>query len=739
MPKLGPLQINDHILDAIRDDRLVIFAGAGVSMGAPANLPNFKELAINIAAGTGLAYENNEPIDRFLGRLAHQKIPVHQRAAQQLIIPDSSPTALHLDLLRLFRSSDRVRLVTTNFDLLFESAALTAFGATCPEVFRAPALPIGRDFRGLIHVHGSLARPQEMVLTDADFGRGYLTEGWARRFIVDIFRTYTVLFVGYSHDDVVMNYLARALPVDGKAKRYALTEEESKNWNLLGIEPILFHKGEGENKYQELYDGVRCLTEQVTRGVLDWQSGLSQIGSQKPPVDDETIGEIEQGLRAVHTTRFLIDVARLPEWPKWLNARKHIDALFDYAPLNERDKLLCDWLAKHYAIDHTDEVMELIATHNMRLNPDLWRAIASELGYTEKLLDDDTLSRWIPILLSTAPAHADSYVLMELAARCAKQNNILMALEIFLHMGYHRLIVKPRFDWSGDQNEHKATRMEAETTIRGEHYELNEVWEKQIKPNLAVIAQPLLSGVVRHLEKSFHTLQAWNMAGRDYDSASWRRSAIEPHEQDKYPEALDVLIDAGRDTLEWLAIHQPKLLDAWMEQLVISAVPLLRRLAIHALTVHINKSADDLLNWLIARVELHSLAEHHEIHRTVAQAYLTASRESRQAVIDAVLRHQLPDADKWSGAERTARAHFDWLDWLRQADPNCTLVQTALEPIKSAYPEWLPSEHPDMTLWMGSVSVGYQSPMTVEQLLSRSPAEQLDELLNYQGDNRVWS
>ena len=41
-----------------------------------------------------------------------------------------------------------------------------------------------------------------MVLTDADFGRAYLTEGWARRFLVELFRSFTVLFVGYSHNDI---------------------------------------------------------------------------------------------------------------------------------------------------------------------------------------------------------------------------------------------------------------------------------------------------------------------------------------------------------------------------------------------------------------------------------------------------------------------------------------------------------------------------------------------------------
>ena len=66
-----------------------------------------------------------------------------------------------------------------------------------------------------------------MVLTDADFGRAYLTEGWARRFLVELFRQFTVLFVGYGHNDTVMNYLARALPESDVAKRFALTGESS--------------------------------------------------------------------------------------------------------------------------------------------------------------------------------------------------------------------------------------------------------------------------------------------------------------------------------------------------------------------------------------------------------------------------------------------------------------------------------------------------------------------------------
>ncbi|WP_374681705.1 SIR2 family protein [Accumulibacter sp.] len=135
----------------------------------------------------------------------------------------TAPTPLHRDLLRLFPAAERLRIVTTNYDQLFELAASDVFGEATPVCFRTPALPLGSCFNGVVHVHGEITRPAEMVLTDADFGRGYLVEGWARRFLLDLFRQFTVLFVGYSHNDLIVSYLARALPETQAGQRFALT------------------------------------------------------------------------------------------------------------------------------------------------------------------------------------------------------------------------------------------------------------------------------------------------------------------------------------------------------------------------------------------------------------------------------------------------------------------------------------------------------------------------------------
>ena len=178
--RIGGVEFPEPLLNALRDGRLVVFAGAGVSMGPPASLPDFGGLARQVAEGTGLSTGEGEPEDRFLGLLKSAGTDVHQIAAQRLQQNNPEPTALHRDLLRLYPRAEDIRMVTTNFDLLFEEAANGLFSSG-PRIFHAPVLPLGERFQGIVHIHGSVNEPEETVLTSKDFGHAYLTEadGWA--------------------------------------------------------------------------------------------------------------------------------------------------------------------------------------------------------------------------------------------------------------------------------------------------------------------------------------------------------------------------------------------------------------------------------------------------------------------------------------------------------------------------------------------------------------------------------
>lgn len=725
MTTLGTINFDECIIDALRENKLVVFAGAGVSMGPPSNLSSFWDLATAIAQGTG--FETISPLDRFLGQLHHKDVAVHERAAQLLSSPESAPNALHYNLLKLFRTGDNIKLVTTNFDRHFTTAAQELFN-TQPEIYRAPALPRGYDFSGIVHLHGSISHYRDLVLTDMDFGRAYLTEGWARRFLVDVFRKYTVLFVGYSHDDVVMHYLARALPADSVAGRFALTDQVG-SWELLGIKPIRFVKVPDANPFKELYVGVQRLAERNMRGALDWQSRLADLGSRTPPTDKESISEIEQALREIHTTRFLINVIRDPEWLIWLNNRKHLKSIFEPMPLGERDKLIVNWISEHIIIEHPYVLLDIIAKHGLQMNPELWSSLGRKLGLTlDKPLDKLALKRWISILLARAPQNADPHVLLWLAERCSSQGCNEQTLSIFLAMSKHRLIINNSFSWrrvEGDGYQ----QIHAECQLKAEHWLLNEVWVKHLKPFLNGLAQKVLSGVTLRLELMHAEFSAWDKATRDWDPLSFRRSAIEPHAQDEYPEAVDVLVDATRDALFHLSENLPRLFDAWLERLIISDVPILRRLAIHSISMHPLLSPEERLLWLLDRIGLEGRSEHHELYRAIAINYPVADESVRNTLIKSIKELSRPESGDLSTHLRTARLHFDWFSWLLQAKPDCALASSYLNDIKVQYPDWLPSEHPDLTFWVGAEWVESESPWSVEQLLKLEPIDQINELL----------
>ena len=66
---LNNINIPNQILDALQNNNLVIFAGAGASMDKPTSLPDFRKLAEEIAEGTGRKLGKNELCEVFLGAL----------------------------------------------------------------------------------------------------------------------------------------------------------------------------------------------------------------------------------------------------------------------------------------------------------------------------------------------------------------------------------------------------------------------------------------------------------------------------------------------------------------------------------------------------------------------------------------------------------------------------------------------------------------------------------------------
>ena len=710
--KIAEINFPSPLLSALRDGELVIFAGAGVSMGEPACLPSFKTLAEKIAQGTNEILQAGEE-DRFLGRLHDNGVKVYDRAVRELSRNNPKPTDLHKNLLRLHQKSEQVRVVTTNFDLLFEEAAQDVFG-TVPKVSQAPELPRGRGFNGIAHIHGDLNHPQGLVLTDKDFGAAYMDKGRVTPFLVELFGHFTVLFVGYSHNDIILNYLARTLSADETKPRFALTDDSDlQRWESLGIKPFLYPKPDAKD-HSRLYEGVRRLADRANFSISDWQRELTALAKNSPlSLDEEAADLIADSLSDAVRTRFFTQAATSPEWIDWLNARGHLVPLFGTDDLSEPSQVLATWLAENFARDHANKLFLLIAQYQMQLNPGFWLVLQREIGEKgDKPLDKDTLSHWVLLLLDTDPVNVNLYPYLnhynvgwlEISKRCNDQKLMSAILQIFDARLKSRLLLYQDF---------------AKVMLVCNHHILNEIWERGLKPNLDQVVKPLLSLVVRRIEDQHRTLYAWDQGAKKWDRISNLRWAIEPHEYNQRPKSIDVLIDAARDSLEWLASNQADSAALWCDLLIDSEVPLLRRLAIHTLSVRSDLTADDKINWLLTHIGLHDPAAHHETKMVVDQTYPNAIPEQREKLIKAILTYRSSGENITEREERTASKHFGWLSRLHRLDPTCPLAQNALDEVSAQYPQLRQQEAP----------VDAQSAWSVEKLLARPANERLEELL----------
>lgn len=291
----GP-DIPETLLDAHEEGRVVFFCGAGISY--PAGLPDFNGLVDQIyrLVGTTLsdveknAYDAKRydaTLDLLERRLPGRRLAV-RKALYQALQPKlrrKGATNTHAALLQLARSrKGALRLVTTNFDRIFEHVARRTKQALYACV--APMLPIPKNSRwtGLVYLHGRLpqniddeAALNQLVLTSGDFGIAYLTERWAARFVTELFRNYIVCFVGYSIDDPVLRYMMDAMAADRRLGEITLPayafgdcapgQEDAKTieWKAKGVTPILYDSANG---HAALHRTLKAWAETYCDGVL---------------------------------------------------------------------------------------------------------------------------------------------------------------------------------------------------------------------------------------------------------------------------------------------------------------------------------------------------------------------------------------------------------------------------------------------------------------------------------------
>jgi hypothetical protein len=498
--RLQDVDIPQPIIDAQRQGKLVLFAGAGVSMDAPSDYPSFLKLAEEIG-GAAFPKPDNEPVDRYLGRLEQEGIAVHERVKQRLSLPDSLPNHLHQSIVRLFGRTDAIRIVTTNFDDHFRGAATGVFG-NAPEIYHAPALPLGDDFKGIVHLHGSVRDDaRNLVLTDADFGRAYLTQGWARRFVQRLFAEFVVLFVGYSHQDLPLLYLARGISAASPGPgRYALTSPASDtDWRNLGITPVHYPiRTTPLAAHEALGECLAKWAEIATMGSLGTEEEIRRIVTSDRPETPEESDFLKQALLEPSTLRYFTRHARRPRWLEWISDAPAFKAIFaPEATLSEGSRELASWYAQTFAIDHYGAAIEHARRKGQTLSRDLWHAVA--VTFHQRGAAGDPLRFWVPILLTTMPANANSDLLAYMIGHCAIPQDERTILQLFRRLTAPVLRLRRRFSMGDDE---KAAVPDAEVVPIGSDYWVTHAYQSQLRPHIDVLAKGLAHVVTSTFEEA---------------------------------------------------------------------------------------------------------------------------------------------------------------------------------------------------------------------------------------------
>lgn len=554
-------------LDAsLRDGRLVVFVGAGASRDAPSDLQDFEGLTAEILRMAGLTDPPRKPFENQLGDLQDSGFGVHSALRSAIGKPGSAPNRWHKAIADLFPSPDQARIVTTNYDIHLESALVTT------EIWSAPALPLGDSFTGVVHLHGSLDGPDDgLVLTDSDFGRAYLTQGWARRLLLTLFQSYDVLFVGYSHEDLVMQYLARGLPPSSDRLRCALVGPGQKlDWRRFRIDAIEWE----HDPTDQFGPGVKAIEEWGRRNrwsALAHTQHIERLVTGGPvldPVEESYLTRaLDEPARVAVFTRY----ATGDEWLEWASRKQTFKTLFNRdAVLSEAQNELARWFARTYVISGQGNALHVLAEQGGKISAGLWRALAYAL-WNPGPSRPGIFGPWVGVLCQHDHGE-DPTIINYLLNECVLPGDASPLLLLVQRAFEPNLRTRPGISFPG----HPPS-VYFDIDVVADEYWVEEAMKNIVKPSITVIADGLYSLATSVLTLYFHLYDALGQVFNGHDPISRGRPAIEAHAQNRYGDAALLAVDLAREAA--LERASKRGVSVVADELVATQVPILTRLA----------------------------------------------------------------------------------------------------------------------------------------------------------------
>ena len=775
--------IPHEILEAHERDRLVIFCGAGISY--PAGLPGFRGLIEKVykelnAVSDDLEKEalRNKLYDRAF-ELLEKRFHSPDRAEQHLVrkqiieilkIDPSKKLETHEAILELSKTKDgRYRLVSTNFDRGFLIADINTNNYDL-----APKLPVPKPHKwaSIVHLHGLIDEENDpngenLVVTSGDFGAAYLTERWASRFVGEIFRNFTVLFIGYSIDDPVIRYMTDAIAADKRkgdeyfTEPYVLARTTTKKqeldeaaWKAKGVTPIFYCN---DKKHGYLHKTLRewaayhrdglsakeriiktkaritplppfsenvkqvidILREKTSENINQAEGYPAKVFSElDPPAPIEWLPVLD--------SEGLLEIAAIPD-KVYLAAQSPETANLKHP--NNISRNLWWWLLKHL---DTFELVEWVIKRGTGLHHDFKKLVERTLQSNEKP-KEPYLTFWhfaVSDLIQFDDREDDFYF-----RRTSRKKEVTGFWIEFL-----KDFIRPKAKLSKtykfppiDGQEIPRKPFDGDVSISLKASQLHELSQNEDFPNEYI---SLLLEATNALKGAIELLRILGKADRASDRSYWHMQSVEPHPQDMHRDSWTNLIRLN--ALLWEAAwdtdrkHAKAVFNLWRT----IESPVFKRLVLHAITKKKALSDNQALHFLLQNNDwwLWSQEVRREKFRLLSVLWRRLDKNQSERLIDAVLKGPPREMyrDDLTGVEWTKLLdHSIWLILAKLKSYGKALGARGAKKFRELtgkYPWQLrEGERDEFSSWMESRS-GYDYDMTVEELLELSNPELITKL-----------
>ncbi|MDU5460109.1 SIR2 family protein [Anaerococcus vaginalis] len=685
------IEYPELLVEAIKNDKLVIFCGAGISMSEPTNLPSFNELSDKIAELTNQEKRNDESDEQYLGRVENLGHDVHGEVCNILSATQTQPNANHETLIDIFKKD--IRIVTTNYDIMLESALEKKDRKA--RIYSYPALPYGDKFNGIVHLHGDVNNPTDIVLTDSDFGKSYMYHGNITMFLRGLFESeYTVLFIGYSYSDIVMKYFTRSLPDLSGKKRYIFTSsDQASNYKPLGLTPIIHEK----NNYKQIYDSLLRVSNLVTRDDNSWSLRIKDISEEVPnKINDEFDFEIKEILNNIHYSDKFFSKIKSRDWAEYLFNKGYFDEIFSSNKVDDFGIQRIEWLSREIIVDKTDLFLKFCYDKDFMLSNQLQIEIATII------CNKNTKIEKIEKLINLIDFNNLDFISVDrLLDVCYLNTPKLDFVASEIYSKSLSFVLNKKFIMSVDK---------IDIDFKFGKYENEYLWEKYKS-----FEKKYYINILNNISNQIYKLQRYKIMGfniEEFDFASF------------YPISEEYLSNHEEFTIifkELLLGMDNKNKEYWYQTYISSDISILLRSALFILRQISNLTGKEKLDLL-----------QEELFWLYADIFPKLEDDDKKIFLNEIMNEEKLSNNFTD--ESYFYQKYNLLIWLQRFDKSNHDIINKINSIKERYDYFKPRENPEKSIGPTTVRLGdAQLPYTEIEIVNNLEGI-IDELLSYEGD-----